>query len=34
MLPNGTEDSGEILIVDMTKLPATTESVPVPIKVG
>jgi hypothetical protein len=34
MLPNGTQDSGEILTVDMTKLPATTESVTVPIKVG
>jgi hypothetical protein len=34
MLPNGTQDSGEVLIVDTTKLPATTESVTVPIKVG
>ncbi|WP_082978419.1 esterase-like activity of phytase family protein [Mycobacterium sp. 1081908.1] len=34
MLPNGTQDSGEILVVDTTKLPATTESVMVPIKVG
>jgi hypothetical protein len=34
MLPNGTQDSGEILIVDTTKLPATTESLAVPIKVG
>ena len=34
MLPNGTQDSGEILTVDMTRLPATTESVTVPIKVG
>ncbi|HWS91558.1 MAG TPA: hypothetical protein VN306_03370 [Mycobacterium sp.] len=34
MLPNGTQDSGEILMVDMTQLPATTESVTVPIKVG
>ena len=34
MLPNGTQDSGEILIVDTTKLPATTESLTVPIKVG
>ncbi|OBI17485.1 3-phytase [Mycobacterium sp. E2327] len=34
MLPNGTQDSGEILVVDTTKLPATTESVTVPIKVG
>jgi hypothetical protein len=34
MLPNGTQDSGEILVVDTTKLPAATESVMVPIKVG
>jgi hypothetical protein len=34
MLPNGTQDSGEILVVDATRLPATTESVTVPIKVG
>jgi hypothetical protein len=34
MLPNGTQDSGEILSVDMTLLPAATESVTVPIKVG
>ena len=34
MLPNGTQDSGEILTVDTTKLPAKTESVTVPIKVG
>lgn len=34
MLPNGTQDSGEILVVDTTKLPATTESVTVPIRVG
>jgi hypothetical protein len=34
MLPNGTQDSGEILTVDMTKLPATTESVSVPVKVS
>jgi hypothetical protein len=34
MLPNGTQDSGEILTVDMTKLPAKTESVTVPITVG
>jgi Esterase-like activity of phytase len=34
MLPNGTQDSGEVLIVDTTRLPATTESVTVPIKVG
>ncbi|WP_424751699.1 hypothetical protein [Mycobacterium sp.] len=34
ILPNGTQDSGEILAVDMTKLPVTTESVTVPIKAG
>jgi hypothetical protein len=34
MLPNGTQDNGEILTVDTTKLPAKTESVTVPIKVG
>jgi hypothetical protein len=34
MLTNGTQDSGEILVVDTTRLPATTESVTVPIKVG
>jgi hypothetical protein len=34
MLANGTQDSGEILTVDMTRLPATAESVTVPIKVG
>jgi len=34
MLPNGTQDSGEILTVDMTKLPAKRESVMVPITVG
>jgi hypothetical protein len=34
MLPNGTQDSGEVLIADTTRLPATTESVTVPIKVG
>jgi Esterase-like activity of phytase/Bacterial Ig domain len=34
MLPNGTQDSGEILVVDTTRLPATTEPVTVPIKVG
>jgi hypothetical protein len=34
MLPNGTQDSGEILAVDMTKLPANTESVTVAITVG
>ena len=34
MLPNGTQDSGEILTVDMTKLPAQTEPVTIPITVG
>jgi hypothetical protein len=34
MLPNGTQDSSEILVVDTTRLPAVTESVTVPIKVG
>ena len=34
ILPNGTQDSGEILKVDTTQLPAQTESVTVPIKVG
>ena len=34
MLPNGTQDSGEILAVDMTNLPAQTEPVTVPITVG
>jgi len=34
ILPNGTQDSGEILKVDTTQLPAKTESVTVPIKVG
>ena len=34
ILPNGTQDSGEILKVDTTRLPAKTESVTVPIKVG
>ena len=34
VLPNGTQDSGEILVVDSTKLPVTTESVTVPIKVA
>ncbi len=34
VLPNGTQDSGEILVVDTTRLPATTESVTVPIRVG
>jgi hypothetical protein len=34
MLPNGTQNSGEILTVDTTKLPAKTDSVMVPVKVG
>jgi len=34
ILPNGTQDSGEILKVDTAQLPAKTESVTVPIKVG
>jgi Esterase-like activity of phytase/Bacterial Ig domain len=34
ILPNGTQDSGEILTVDMTALPAKMETVMVPIKVG
>lgn len=34
ILPNGTQDSGEILKVDTTQLPAKTESVTVPIKVS
>ena len=34
ILPNGTQDSGEILKVDTTQLPAKTQSVTVPIKVG
>ena len=34
MLPNGTQDSGEILTVDTTQLPAKMETVLVPIKVG
>ena len=34
ILPNGTQDSGEILKVDTTQLPAKTESVTVPVKVG
>ena len=34
MLPNGSQDSGEILIVDTTKVPAKTETVRVAIKVG
>jgi Esterase-like activity of phytase/Bacterial Ig domain len=34
ILANGTQDSGEILKVDTTQVPAHTESVTVPIKVG
>ena len=34
ILPNGTQDSGEVLKVDTTQVPATTESLTVPIKVG
>jgi hypothetical protein len=34
MLPNGAQDSGEILTVDTKKLPPTMESETVPIKVG
>ncbi len=34
ILPNGTQDSGEVLKVDTTQLPAHTESVLVPVKVG
>lgn len=34
ILPNGSQDSGEILSIDTTKLPAKTDSVTVPIKVG
>lgn len=34
ILPNGTQDSGEILKVDTTQVPAHTESVTVPIRVG
>lgn len=34
MLPNGTQDSGEFLTVDTTKLPARTETVRVPIRVS
>lgn len=33
ILPNGTQDSGEILVVDTTALPPKTESMKVPIKV-
>jgi hypothetical protein len=34
MLPNGAQDSGEILTVDTKKLPPAMESETVPIKVG
>jgi hypothetical protein len=34
ILANGTQDSGEILKVDTTQVPANTESVTVPIEVG
>jgi hypothetical protein len=34
ILPNGTQDSGEILKVDTTRVPATTDLVTVPIRVG
>ncbi|BBX95315.1 esterase-like activity of phytase family protein [Mycobacterium lacus] len=34
MLPNGAQDSGEILSVDTTKLPAKTEQMTIPITVG
>ena len=34
ILPNGTQDSGEILKVDTTQLPPETEPVTVPINVG
>jgi hypothetical protein len=34
VLPNGTQDSGEILAVDTTRLPAKTDSATAPIKVG
>lgn len=34
MLPNGAQDSGEILSVDTTKLPAKTERMTIPITVG
>jgi hypothetical protein len=34
MQPNGAQDSGEILTVDMRKLPPTMEAESIPIKVG
>lgn len=34
MAPNGSQDSGEILTVDMRKLPPTMEAETIPIKVG
>jgi hypothetical protein len=34
MLANGTQDSGEILSVDMTRVPAKMDEVTVPIEVG
>lgn len=34
ILPNGTQDSGEVLTIDTTLLPAKMETVLVPIKVG
>lgn len=34
MLPNGTQDSGEILVVDTDQLPAKTEKLTLDIKVG
>ncbi|OBF25183.1 3-phytase [Mycobacterium kubicae] len=34
VLPNGSQDNGEFLVVDTTKLPAKTESATIPIKVG
>jgi len=34
ILPNAAQDSGEILKVDTTQLPAKTESVSVPINAG
>ncbi|BDB44633.1 MULTISPECIES: esterase-like activity of phytase family protein [Mycobacterium] len=33
-LPNGAQDSGEFLVVDTTKLPATTEQVKISVRVG
>ena len=34
MLPNGTQDTGEFLFVDTTRLPARTQTVTVSITVG